>query len=101
MPAMHVYDLARAHVARGITFGGVRVLWNQFSTGPFPPLPYNAFKAVFSEVFGWKKYNPFRPPTQLGAVLHRPEARAKKTRSLSFEHSFVHQVCDHSFVFLT
>ena len=96
MPAMLVYDLARAHVARGITFGGVRVLWNQFSTSPFPPLPYLAFKAVFSEAFGWKKYNTFHPPTEPGAVLHRPEARAKKDRSLSYDYSVKHMVCDHN-----
>ena len=88
VPAVQFYDLARAHIARGLTAGGVRVLWNQFPTGSFVPLPYNAFRSVFAD--GWRKYNPFKPP--VSQTLARKEAKPKLKPSLSYAYSEEHKV---------
>ena len=91
MPALQLYDLARAHVAKALSAGAIRVLWNQFPTGQFIPLPYLAFRTIFGHEAGWKRYNPWNPPLTL---LERPQAKAKKQHSLSYEFSEHEQVSD-------
>ena len=56
IPANSIYDSARAMIAKGLSAGGLRILWDQFPTGKFTPLPYDAFKAIFGP--GWKLYDP-------------------------------------------
>ena len=82
-----LYDMARAHVAKGLAAGGVRILWNQFPTGPFVPLPYLAFSQIF--LHGWKFYKPWSPPITL---LNRPEAKARKVKCLTYEYAESHNV---------
>ena len=52
--------MTRAHVVRGLSPGGVRLLWSQFPTGPFFSLTYSSFVQIFSK--GWRNYNAFKPP---------------------------------------
>ena len=90
IPASQLYDLARAHIASGLTAGGVRVLWDQFPTGKLIPVPYDAFRTLFGP--GWKRYKPWDPPFQ---VLMRPEGMkppGRKIPSLTFAHALEAQV---------
>ena len=90
MPAVQMYDLARAHIARGLNSGGVRVLWNQFTTGPFIPMPYKGFDTVFDR--GWIKYDPFAEDCGPMYTLHRPEGKPIKRTSLSYAYAEEHKV---------
>ena len=90
IPANIMYDSARAIIAKGLTAGGLRILWDQFPTGKFPPLPYDAFKVVFGH--GWERYDIWNPPTSNLKRLRRPEAKAKKAPSLSFAYSEANNV---------
>ena len=89
VPATQMYDLARSHIASGLSAGSVRILWDQFPTGKLIPLPYSAFKSVFGP--GWKRYKPWDPPTQ---ILMRREGMKtpKKVTSLTFAHALEAQV---------
>ena len=82
IPTVQLYDEARAHISKGLSPGGVRLLWDQFPTGRFPPLPYLAFKQVFG--FGWKKYDPWQPPS---CLLKHKQAKASKTKSLTYAYA--------------
>ena len=90
MPAVQMYDLARAHIARGLNSGGVRILWNQFSTGSFVPMPYKAFETVFDQ--GWVKYDPFAEDCGPLYKLHRPDGKPIKRLSLSYKYAEENQV---------
>ena len=90
VPTIQLYNLARAHVARGLTAGGIRLLWDQFPTGSFIPLPYQAFRDVFRH--GWKTYNPFNV-THLGQqTLNNRHATPRVLPSLSYEYSEANNV---------
>ena len=87
VPALSLYDSARSHMAKGLSAGGITALWNQFPTGKLEPMGYGAFRQVFGSEIGWHKYRPWAPPSDSALILHRPEGRLKKQKSLSYEYS--------------
>ena len=92
VPALTVYDTARAHIAKGLCSGGLRLLWSQFPTGKLPSMDYAAFRTIFARRVGWKLYKPWDPPLDSALHLNRPEVRDKKVKSLSYEFSALSKV---------
>ena len=92
VPALTVYDTARAHIAKGLCSGGLRLLWSQFPTGKLPSMDYDAFRKIFARRVGWKLYKPWDPPLDSTLHLNRPEMRDKRQKSLSYAFSALSKV---------